>query len=74
MQNTVGTFMHPKNQSEEIVGFRLEPGDKLQTGDRYNSSSGKWEECTCVGLTLQKTNTVWIRPAKETTPAATSGC
>lgn len=47
------------------MGFLLEPGDVLQAGDVYSSSSGYFEPCPCPGIALQGTapGVLWVRPS-----------
>jgi len=41
----------------------LQPGDKLEATDLYDSMTGQWSTCPCPGLTVQEgCDTIWIRP------------
>ena len=52
---------HPISD-EIVVGMRLTEGATLESGDLYDSTRDRWEECTCPGLVLGNTTTVWVRP------------
>ncbi len=69
MKNDIEMHEHP-NKGEPrmgcytiVYGRRLEAGDLLEPGDKYASSSGYWEECTCPGLVLGAGTVPWVRPA-----------
>lgn len=54
---------HQHPQSGEVVcGLQLAPGAILRESDKYDSSTGHWEECPTPGITLQTTPTTWVRP------------
>ncbi len=56
-------FVHPVNQNATVFGERLNPGDKIQPNDVYDSTSGGWEKTPCPGLTIQEgCTTFWVRP------------
>jgi len=47
---------------ETIYGRRLEPGEEIQEGDVYDSSSGTWQRSPCPGMTVQEgCTTIWVR-------------
>jgi hypothetical protein len=54
--------IHPVS-GETANGYALEPGDVLQKGDLYDSTTGKWSECPCPGHTIGNNDgLIWIRP------------
>lgn len=56
------THIHPLS-GEQIVGLRLASGTRFQGGDKYDSSTGKWEDCPCIIGTVPKGDHVrWVRP------------
>lgn len=55
--------IHPERNT--IFGIRLQPGCVLKETDVYASSNGTWEKCPCPGVTLRKTDVVWVRPTME---------
>ena len=63
-----GFHKHPNPVIPQVHGRRLAPGEVIQKGDVYASSSGKWEENeNCVGLTIAiNCQIYWVRPEKET--------
>ncbi len=60
------THTHPVS-GKVIVGTRLMPGDTIQHGDVYDSTSGGWDELSWpVGKAIQDgCQTIWVRPAPE---------
>lgn len=58
----VEPFFHPVSGSV-IVGTRVLSGTKLEGRDFYDSTSGRWEPCPCVGQYYEQPNsTIWVRP------------
>ena len=55
---------HPRSEAV-VSGERLAVGTELQEGDVYDSLSGKWAECPCVGLKISMTDVVWVRPVEN---------
>ena len=44
----------------------LGPGDVIQEGDLYWSTSGKWEECVFVGAEIRSgCTTAFLRPKRN---------
>ena len=57
--------IHPKS-GVQVQGMQLVRGVVLQKSDLYDSTSGKWENCPCVGGTVPNgQHVVWIRPNTE---------
>ena len=53
---------HPISATPQY-GVVLQPGDKLEATDLYDSMTGQWSACPCPGLTVQEgCDTIWIRP------------
>lgn len=53
---------HPRNPSQVVFGYRLQPGEIIRRDDVYDSTSGTWEKAPCPGLTLGEGNaTIWVR-------------
>ncbi len=46
-----------------VYGYLLEPGDELEKGDVYASSSGGWVPAPIIGIKLTKTTVIWVRPS-----------
>jgi len=51
----------------ETYGYLLEPGDTLEEGDLYNSTSGKWESSPMFAgsLLFEGCKTTWVRPFRN---------
>lgn len=46
-----------------VIGRKLTPGDIIEEGDWYESSSGQWLPATGVGATVQEgVRSVFVRP------------
>lgn len=58
-------IVHPA--TDAIVCCKpLLPGDRVQAGDLFGNSAGKWEVCLHPGIVLQPgVQTVWLRPALD---------
>ena len=57
--------IHEHPESREIVtGIRLKPGEKIQRGDVYNSTTGYWRtNSSVIGDTVPNGgHIIWIRP------------
>lgn len=51
--------------NRRVFGRRLGAGDKIQSYDVYDSTSGKWEKAPISGLILgEGAAAVWVRPAQ----------
>jgi hypothetical protein len=52
--------------SRPVYGYLLEPGDKLEATDLYDSTVGDWAPCPAHGIVLgQGVKAVWIRPCEQ---------
>ncbi len=59
------TIRHPVS-GEIIEGTPLKAGDVIRAGDKYDSTTGKWDELNwLVGKPIQDNcTTLWVREAK----------
>lgn len=49
-----------------VAGNSILPGEVLEEGDYYYSSSGNWQPCPCPGAVLgEGTTCKWVRPIKQ---------
>jgi hypothetical protein len=52
--------------SRPVYGYLLEPGDKLEATDLYDSTVGDWAPCPTHGIMLgDGVKAVWIRPCAQ---------
>ncbi len=59
--------LHPTS-GEQTFGTKLEAGTTLLETDLYSSTTGKWSRCPYPGVTLEETETAWVRPVKPGDP------
>jgi len=46
-----------------VYGTRLAPGTVLEPNDLYDSTTGIWDKCMCVGTKVpDRDDVVWVRP------------
>lgn len=57
-------FCHMFNSHKEIYGYRLTPGDIIESGDVFSGPDGTWERCapSLYGTSVPTSTIVFIRP------------
>ena len=67
-RKNVQTFTHPLS-GVEMIGARLPMGATTQKGDRYDSTTGRWEQFMSPGVKIESDLTVFIRPMEMSAEA-----